>query len=146
MKVILLKSSSKRSLLQKPGTVQITFVISERVPFRTNSRNSSSVAVTTLVITDVLCGCCRLRHTEHVQLAHLRWSDRNFDTTTQARRATSRCSRRCCVWDFSTLAYPRSLRSSIVTLLQVSTSWQQSGALCWGLHSLRSRTKSRTKR
>ena len=144
-KVILLKCCSKRTLLHKPGTVQIIFAISERVSFRANGLNNSSGSIDN-DSNNVLFGCCRVRHTQHVQLNQLRWSHCNFDTATQAWRATSRCSRWCCVWDFSSLAYPRSLRSSIITLLQVSTTWQQSGALCWGLHSLRSPTKSRTTR
>lgn len=42
MKVILFKCSSERTLLHKPGTVQIISVFSERVSFRGNSRNNSS--------------------------------------------------------------------------------------------------------
>lgn len=103
-----------------------------------NSRNSSSS-----ISGSNLYACCRLHHTEHVQLAYMRWSDRNSDTTTQTRRAAGRCCRRRCMWDCSTLAYPRSPWSSPITLLQVSTSRQQSGALCWRLHSLKPRTKSR---
>ena len=108
----------RKALLHKPGTLKIIFVFSESVSFRGNSSGGSSYSVSN----NVFFGCCRLRHTQHVQLAHQRWSDRNFDTETQAWRATSRCSRWCCMWDFSSLAYPRSLRSSIITLLQVSTS------------------------
>lgn len=118
MKLILLNCPTKTTLLHKPGTLKITFPISQRASSCANSSNSISSCSSN----KVLCGCCRVRYTEHVQLAHLRRSGSNFDTATQAWRATSRCSGWRCMWDFSTLAYPRSLRSSIVTLLQVSTS------------------------
>lgn len=143
MRVSVLKCSSKRTPLHKPDTACCHFRTRFLSWYQTQTK--ALVAVTN-VSNEVCFGCCRVRHSQHVQLAHLRWSGRNFDTATQAWRTTSRFSRWSCVWDFSSLSYPRSLRSSIITLLQVSTSWQQSGALCWGIHALRSRTKSRTTR
>ena len=56
MKVILLKRSSERALLHKPGTVQIIFLFSERVSFRgkATAATQALVAVSTPVITSSL--------------------------------------------------------------------------------------------